>query len=175
MARRIPSWPGVLHSHKGRIHLRRPPCQFSFRLQQSGGPYIPDCPEMKCYRRLQFVVRGYGSKRGRRLEFARGNALFESTSAVVNVPSQLRLQPPRSVVQSATSKHSFATARSCLMVHSRPGKLSVKELSFDRPSFQARAVCRLLFSAASLISRSISAYFRVRCGTMPSIRSMSIS
>jgi hypothetical protein len=40
---------------------------------------------------------------------------------------------------------------------------------------QARAVCPVFFSAASLISRSISAYFRVRCGTMPSIRSMSIS
>jgi hypothetical protein len=40
---------------------------------------------------------------------------------------------------------------------------------------QARAVCPVFFPAASFISRSISAYFRVRCGTMPSIRSMSIS
>jgi hypothetical protein len=28
-------------SNKGRIHLRRPTCQFTFRLRQSGGPYIP--------------------------------------------------------------------------------------------------------------------------------------
>jgi hypothetical protein len=40
-AQRIPSWPGVIHSNKGRIHLRRPTCDITFRLRQSGGPYIP--------------------------------------------------------------------------------------------------------------------------------------
>src|SRR5258708_2193738 len=41
-ARRIPSWPGVIHSNKGRIHLRRPTCDIlAFRLRRSGGPYIP--------------------------------------------------------------------------------------------------------------------------------------
>lgn len=44
-----------------------------------------------------------------------------------------------------------------------------------RANNQASVVCRAFFSAASLISRSISAYFRVKCGTIPSIRSMSIS
>src|ERR1700758_1706 len=39
---RIPSWPGVIHSNKGRIHLRRPTCDIlTFRLRRSGGPYIP--------------------------------------------------------------------------------------------------------------------------------------
>src|SRR6266481_3319280 len=43
-AQRIPSWPGVIHSNKGRIHLRRPTCDIlTFRLRRSGGPYIPDC------------------------------------------------------------------------------------------------------------------------------------
>src|SRR6266481_4559319 len=43
-ARRIPSWPGVIHSNKGRIHLRRPTCDIlTFRLRRSGGPYIPVC------------------------------------------------------------------------------------------------------------------------------------
>src|SRR5258708_17833917 len=42
-AQRIPSWPGVIHSNKGRIHLRRPTCDIlKFRLRRSGGPYIPD-------------------------------------------------------------------------------------------------------------------------------------
>src|SRR6267378_3489263 len=41
-AQRIPSWPGVIHSNKGRIHLRRPTCDIlKFRLRRSGGPYIP--------------------------------------------------------------------------------------------------------------------------------------
>src|SRR6267378_328152 len=41
-AQRIPSWPGVIHSNKGRIHLRRPTCGvFKFRLRRGGGPYIP--------------------------------------------------------------------------------------------------------------------------------------
>src|SRR6266446_4831719 len=50
-AQRIPSWPGVIHSNKGRIHLRRPTCDIphfacgeaadhTFRLRRSGGPYI---------------------------------------------------------------------------------------------------------------------------------------
>src|SRR6267378_5096280 len=44
-ARRIPSWPGVIHSNKGRIHLRRPTCDIrAFRLRRSGGPYIPVMP-----------------------------------------------------------------------------------------------------------------------------------
>src|SRR6266852_478646 len=44
-AQRIPSWPGVIHSNKGRIHLRRPTCDIlTFRLRRSGGPYIPVCP-----------------------------------------------------------------------------------------------------------------------------------
>src|SRR5258708_37810439 len=43
-AQRIPSWPGVIHSNKGRIHLRRPTCDIlTFRLRRSGGPYIPVC------------------------------------------------------------------------------------------------------------------------------------
>src|SRR5215470_287747 len=43
-AQRIPSWPGVIHSNKGRIHLRRPTRDIvTLRLRQSGGPYIPDC------------------------------------------------------------------------------------------------------------------------------------
>src|SRR6266404_4882770 len=42
-AQRIPSWPGVIHSNKGRIHLRRPTCDIlTFRLRRSGGPYIPE-------------------------------------------------------------------------------------------------------------------------------------
>src|SRR6266849_3983816 len=42
-AQRIPSWPGVIHANKGRIHLRRPSCDIlTIRLRQSGGPYIPD-------------------------------------------------------------------------------------------------------------------------------------
>ena len=41
-AQRIPSWPGVIHSNKGRIHLRRPTCDIpTLRLRRSGGPYIP--------------------------------------------------------------------------------------------------------------------------------------
>src|SRR5882724_12649599 len=41
-AQRIPSWPGVIHSNKGRIHLRRPTCDIlTIRLRRSGGPYIP--------------------------------------------------------------------------------------------------------------------------------------
>jgi hypothetical protein len=44
-AQRIPSWPGVIHSNKRRIHLRRPTCDtLTFRLRRSGGPYIPDTP-----------------------------------------------------------------------------------------------------------------------------------
>jgi hypothetical protein len=43
-AQRIPSWPGVIHSNKGRIHLRRPTRDITFRLRQSGGPYIPVSP-----------------------------------------------------------------------------------------------------------------------------------
>ena len=40
-AQRIPSWPGVIHSNKGRIHLRRPTCDIlTFRLRRRGGPYI---------------------------------------------------------------------------------------------------------------------------------------
>src|SRR6267143_6519587 len=40
-AQRIPSWPGVIHSNKGRIHLRRPTCGvLKFRLRRGGGPYI---------------------------------------------------------------------------------------------------------------------------------------
>jgi hypothetical protein len=43
-AQRIPSWAGVIHSNKGRIHLRRPTCDIlTFRLVRSGGPYIPVC------------------------------------------------------------------------------------------------------------------------------------
>src|SRR5260370_40302568 len=43
-AQRIPSWPGVIHSNKGRIHLRRPTCGvFKFRLRRGGGPYIVLC------------------------------------------------------------------------------------------------------------------------------------
>jgi hypothetical protein len=34
----------VIHSNKGRIHLRRPTCDIlTFRLRRSGGPYIPVC------------------------------------------------------------------------------------------------------------------------------------
>src|SRR3954453_1278444 len=44
-AQRIPFWPGGPSSDKSRIHSRRPHCYFIFRLQQSGGPYIPDGPE----------------------------------------------------------------------------------------------------------------------------------
>src|SRR5229473_5577155 len=41
-AQRIPSWPGVILSNKGRIHLRRPTCDIlTFLLRRSGGPYIP--------------------------------------------------------------------------------------------------------------------------------------
>src|SRR6266850_5004904 len=44
-AQRIPSWPGVIHSNKGRIHLRRPTSDIlAFRLRRSGGPYIPSTP-----------------------------------------------------------------------------------------------------------------------------------
>src|ERR1700747_2308757 len=44
-AQRIPSWPGVIHSNKGRIHLRRPTRDIlTFRLRRSGGPYIPVAP-----------------------------------------------------------------------------------------------------------------------------------
>src|SRR5260370_33181158 len=43
-APRIRVWPGVIHSNKGRIHLRRPTCDIlTFRLRRSGGPYIPAC------------------------------------------------------------------------------------------------------------------------------------
>ena len=46
-AQRIPSWPGVIHSNKGRIHLRRPTCDILiFRLRRSGGPDIPRCPSL---------------------------------------------------------------------------------------------------------------------------------
>jgi len=31
-AQRIPSWPGVINSNKGRIHLRRPTCHAHFLL-----------------------------------------------------------------------------------------------------------------------------------------------
>jgi hypothetical protein len=31
-AQRIPSWPGVINSNKGRIHLRRPTCHSHFSL-----------------------------------------------------------------------------------------------------------------------------------------------
>ena len=41
---RIPSWPGVTDSTKGRIHWRRPNCHSRFRLQFCGGPYIPIFP-----------------------------------------------------------------------------------------------------------------------------------
>jgi hypothetical protein len=48
----IPSWPGVIHSNKGRIHLRRPTCDIlTFRLRRSGGPYIPDGPSLGHNRR----------------------------------------------------------------------------------------------------------------------------
>src|SRR6266849_3525279 len=44
-SQRIPSWPGVIHSNKGRIHLRRPTCDtLTFLLRRSGGPYILDSP-----------------------------------------------------------------------------------------------------------------------------------
>src|SRR6266446_4642127 len=47
-AQRIPSWPGVIHSNKGRIHLRRPTCDIlTIRLRQSGGPYIPVSPSSR--------------------------------------------------------------------------------------------------------------------------------
>src|SRR6266403_976431 len=47
-AQRIPSWPGVIHSNKGRIHLRRPTSDIlAFRLRRSGGPYIPVCPVIR--------------------------------------------------------------------------------------------------------------------------------
>src|SRR5260370_35867840 len=40
-AQRIPSWPGVIHSNKGRIHLGRPTCGvLKFRLRRGGGPYM---------------------------------------------------------------------------------------------------------------------------------------
>jgi hypothetical protein len=43
-AQRFLSWPGVIYSNKGRIHLRRPTCDIlTFRLRPSGGPYIPVC------------------------------------------------------------------------------------------------------------------------------------
>ena len=36
---------GVIHSNKGRIHLRKPTCDtLRFRLRRSGGPYIPSAP-----------------------------------------------------------------------------------------------------------------------------------
>ena len=42
-AQRIPSWPGVINSNKGRIHSRRPTCDtLTFRLRPSGGPYISE-------------------------------------------------------------------------------------------------------------------------------------
>lgn len=46
-AQRIPSWPRVIHSNEGRIHLRRQTCDIlTFRLRPSGGPYIPDSPSL---------------------------------------------------------------------------------------------------------------------------------
>src|SRR5271165_4979168 len=45
-AQRIPFRPGVRYSNKGRIHSRRPILSSSFfRLQNGGGPYIPDGPQ----------------------------------------------------------------------------------------------------------------------------------
>jgi PadR family transcriptional regulator PadR len=44
-------------SNKGRIHLRRPTCQFTFRLRQSGGPYIPCSASFGSY--LEKVVGGF--------------------------------------------------------------------------------------------------------------------
>jgi len=40
-AQRIPSCAQSICSPKGRIHLRRPPAIFTFRLQYGDGPYIP--------------------------------------------------------------------------------------------------------------------------------------
>jgi hypothetical protein len=44
--------PGVIHSNKGRIHLRRPTRDITFRLRQSGGPYIPVCRPLGIWKRL---------------------------------------------------------------------------------------------------------------------------
>jgi hypothetical protein len=64
-AQRIPSWPGVIHSNKGRIHLRRPTRDpLTFRLRRSGGPYIPACRQ---------PIQN-GSKRMRRFHKCPGSA-----------------------------------------------------------------------------------------------------
>jgi hypothetical protein len=42
----MPCWPGVIHSNKGRTHLRRPTRDITLRVRQSGGPYILDEPQM---------------------------------------------------------------------------------------------------------------------------------
>jgi hypothetical protein len=48
-AQRIPSWPGEILSVKGRIHLRRPTRQLTFRLRKGGGPYICSAPVAPFY------------------------------------------------------------------------------------------------------------------------------
>src|SRR6266404_905146 len=58
-AQRIPSWPGVIHSNKGRIHLRRPTRDITFRLRESGGPYIPGSPSTDRDRQL-FAASFFG-------------------------------------------------------------------------------------------------------------------
>src|SRR5450755_4291440 len=56
-AQRIPSWPGVIHSNKGRIHLRRPTCDIlTFRLWRSGGPYIPVSPSPTNNRKFETLT-----------------------------------------------------------------------------------------------------------------------
>jgi len=43
-AQHIPSWPGVIHSNKGRIHLRRPTRDITFRLRQKRQTIHPGLP-----------------------------------------------------------------------------------------------------------------------------------
>src|SRR5260370_38315185 len=64
-AQRIRSWPGVIHSNKGRIHLLRPTCDIlTFRLRRSGGPYIPVCPSSV----PKFAASANGTERSERAD-----------------------------------------------------------------------------------------------------------
>src|SRR5271155_5420846 len=61
-AQRIPSWPGEILSVKGRIHLRRPTRQLTFRLRKGGGPYIYSGAHTASLRRM---VEGSASSTSR--------------------------------------------------------------------------------------------------------------
>src|SRR5713226_3537835 len=66
-AQRIPSWPGVIHSNKGRIHLRRPTCDIlTFRLRRSGGPYIATTAEKMISYQVCWRMRRWHNGRTRR-------------------------------------------------------------------------------------------------------------